>query len=93
MLEIRSATQDRAGGDGWRAAARTVPELIAGATIADLIASIAPAQAAYSRVAESMLQPAVTVPAGGNTPVLVEADALPTSEKIRRGLAAINRKG
>lgn len=26
MLEIRSATQDRAGGDGWRAAARTVPE-------------------------------------------------------------------
>lgn len=26
VLEIRSATQDRAGGDGWRAAARTVPE-------------------------------------------------------------------
>ena len=26
MLEIRSATQDRAGGDGWRAAARSVPE-------------------------------------------------------------------
>ena len=25
MLEIRSATQDRAGGDGWRGAARAVP--------------------------------------------------------------------
>ncbi len=71
----------------------TVPELVTGTTIADLIASIGPAQAAYNRVAESMPQPAVTVPAGGNTPVLVEADALPTSEKIRRGLSAIQRKG
>jgi hypothetical protein len=66
----------------------TVPELVTGTTIADLIASIAPAQAAYTRVVESIPQAAVTVPAGGNTPVLVEADALPTSEKIRRGLAA-----
>lgn len=70
----------------------TVPELVAGENIAALIASIAPAQAAYNRVAES-LPAAVTVPAGGNTPVLVEAETLPTSEKIRRGLAALNRKG
>ena len=65
----------------------TVPELITGATIADLLASIEPARQAYSRVAESLPAP-VTVPAGGNTPVLVEPDTLPTSEKIRRGLAA-----
>lgn len=71
----------------------TVPELVTGATIAEIIASIGPAQAAYQRVAESIPPTAVTVPAGGNTPVLIEADALPTSEKIRRGLAAIQRKG
>ncbi len=65
----------------------TVPELITGDTIADLLASIEPARQAYSRVAESLSAP-VTVPAGGNTPVLVEPDNLPTSEKIRRGLAA-----
>lgn len=66
----------------------TVSELITGESIADLIASIEPARAAYSRVAESIPATVVTVPAGGNTPVLVEPDALPTSEKIRRGLAA-----
>lgn len=71
----------------------TVPELVTGSTIADLIASITPAQAAYSRVVESMPATTVTVPAGGNTPVLIEADTLPTSEKIRRGLAAIAKKG
>ncbi|MCO5218962.1 MAG: hypothetical protein M9953_12810 [Thermomicrobiales bacterium] len=27
------------------------------------------------------------IPAGGNTPYLIDADSLPTSEKIRRGLA------
>ena len=69
----------------------TVPELITGDTIADLIASIEPARQAYSRVAESLPNP-VTVPAGGNTPVLVEADTLPISEKIRRGLAATIRR-
>lgn len=68
----------------------TVPELIVGDSIADLIASIEPARAAYTRVAESI--PPVTVPAGGNSPVLVEADSLPTSEKIRRGLSASHRK-
>lgn len=66
----------------------TVPELITGSTIADLLASIEPARQAYTRVAESLPVPPVTVPAGGNTPVLVEPDQLPTSEKIRRGLAA-----
>lgn len=67
----------------------TVPELITGETIADLLASIEPARAAYTRVAASI--PPVTVPAGGNSPMLVEADSLPTSEKIRRGLAATRK--
>lgn len=32
-------------------------------------------------------KPDSQIPAGGNTPYLLDADALPTSEKIRRGLA------
>lgn len=32
--------------------------------------------------------PPLHVPAGGNTAVMINADDLPTSEKIRRGLAA-----
>lgn len=63
-----------------------VPELVTGSTIADLMASIASAQAAYSRVADAARP--VSVPAGGNAPHLLDIESLPTSEKIRRGLAA-----
>ena len=51
-----------------------------------LFESIDDARLVYERIAAdaSTLQ----VPAGGNAPVLADADQLPTSEKIRRGLAA-----
>ena len=58
-----------------------VPDLIGGDSVAALIASIAPAQEAYGRIAAS-----VRVPAGGNPTFVLDADSLPTSEKIRRGL-------
>jgi hypothetical protein len=71
-----------------------VPELISGATVDDLMASIEPAEAAYRRVSESLrasdadsTQPTPTVPAGGDRPMPVDPDRLPASEKIRRGLA------
>lgn len=67
-----------------------VPELITGASIADLVASVAPARDAFNRIATRSTP--VHIPAGGNTPVVIDADALPTSEKIRRGLAAHQRK-
>lgn len=66
-----------------------VPELVQGDSITNLVASIQPARAAFIRVIESV---PVTIPAGGNTPVVLDTDSLPTSEKIRRGLAAPNRK-
>lgn len=71
-----------------------VPELVKGESIADLVASIEPAKAAFSRIVESAPKPtpAVTIPAGGNMPVTLDIDTLPTSEKIRRGLAFSNRK-
>ena len=64
-----------------------VPELVQGESIADLVGSINSAREAYSRIAASAPK-TVTIPAGGNAPVSFDADALPTSEKIRRGLAA-----
>lgn len=64
-----------------------VPELVQGDSIADLVASIEPARAAYNRVVETV-PTAVTIPAGGNAPITIDIDALPTSEKLRRGLAA-----
>lgn len=68
-----------------------VPELVQGDSIAELVASIEPARAAYTRIIDSVPTP-VTIPAGGNSPVTLDIDQLPTSEKLRRGLAAINRK-
>lgn len=64
-----------------------VPELVQGSSVADLVASIESAKAAYTRVIESAPKPAITIPAGGNAPVAVDIDALPTAEKIRRGLS------
>lgn len=64
-----------------------VPELVQGSSIAELVASIGSARAAYSRIVESAPTP-VRIPAGGNTPVTIDIDQLPTSEKLRRGLAA-----
>lgn len=69
-----------------------VPELVQGESVSDLVASIGSAREAYTRIAESVPTPTpVTIPAGGNTPVTIDVDSLPTSEKLRRGLAASNR--
>lgn len=66
-----------------------VPELVQGDSISALVSSIEPARAAFARVIESVPPPApITIPAGGNTPVTIDIDSLPTSEKIRRGLAS-----
>lgn len=72
-----------------------IPELIQGDSIAALLASVEPAQHAYSRVAESLKSTAAIappmVPAGGSPPVTVDVDRLPAAEKIKRGLAASRR--
>jgi hypothetical protein len=75
-----------------------VPELIAGSSVAELTASIEPAKAAYQRIAERMASPhggrtiaPPVVPAGGSV-AAVDLDALPTGEKIRRGIEAGRRK-
>jgi hypothetical protein len=71
-----------------RAHPDVVPELIAGETVDELLASVAPAQAAWQRLADR-LGPAATppVPAGGERPVAVDPERLSPGEKIRRGLA------
>lgn len=64
-----------------------VPELVQGDSVTDLVASIDHAREAYSRIIDARPKP-VTIPAGGNTPFTIDVDSLPTSEKLRRGLAA-----
>jgi hypothetical protein len=77
-----------------RAHPDVVPELVTGTTVAELTASIEPAHAAYERIAGRQ-SPATgnppAVPAGGATAVIDPA-TLPTTEKIRRGLAARARE-
>ena len=70
-----------------RAHLDVVPDLVMGASVAELVASVEPARAAFRRVAESVREVAPRVPAG-DTPVLaVDVGHLPAAEKIRRGLA------
>ena len=80
-----------------RAHPDVVPELVTGESVADLIASVEPARAAYARLAETLAQvrsEAAPVPAGGGSPITVDPDRLPAAEKIRRGLAAsFSKKG
>ena len=71
----------------------SIPELVQGETIAELLASVESARAAYARVAETLpsrAEPATanppTVPAGGGSAVLDPTD-LPAAEKVRRGIA------
>ena len=79
-----------------RAHPDVVPELVRGATIAEVLASIEPARAAYARIAvqigpappASPSPPAPAIPAGGAGPVPIDPDRLPAPEKIRRGLAS-----
>jgi hypothetical protein len=72
----------------------SVPELIRGETVAEVLASVEPARAAYARVAEAVAAPIEqaapatppVVPAGGGSAVIDPAE-LPTAEKVRRGIA------
>ncbi|MGC4191326.1 MAG: hypothetical protein QM589_09185 [Thermomicrobiales bacterium] len=72
-----------------------VPDLVAGTTVAELLASVEGAQAAYAAVAQRLATssggsptPAPVIPAGGGAPLPIDPDRLPASEKIRRGLRA-----
>jgi|SRR5579884_1957202 len=73
-----------------RAHPDAVPELVQGASLAELLASVEPARAAYQRIAAAIMPaPAAvppSVPAGGAPRAVVDPDLLPPSEKIRRGL-------
>ncbi|MDQ3655610.1 MAG: hypothetical protein M3457_11090 [Chloroflexota bacterium] len=72
-----------------------VPELIAGASLTELLASIEPAREAYAslvtrieadRVPEPESATVSLVPAGGTGPVPLDLDRMPASEKLRRGI-------
>jgi hypothetical protein len=77
-----------------RAYPETVPELVAGDSVATLLRSLEPAAAAYQRIAQNVAArvpppaaPAVpTVPAGSAPPLTIDPDQLPSVEKIRRAL-------
>ena len=72
-----------------------VPELVHGETIAEVLASVEPARAAYARVAATLAVPDAPatpplVPAGGGSAVIDPAE-LPAAEKVRRGIASHRR--
>lgn len=71
-----------------------VPELVGGATIAELLASVEPARAAYGRISERIrpaaAAPPPAVPAGSASSV-VDPATLPAHELIRRGIEAARR--
>jgi hypothetical protein len=66
-----------------------VPELVTGASITDLLASIGPAEAAYANLASRIGAVSPQVPAGTVSPAPVDLDRLPIAELLRRGLAAL----
>lgn len=73
-----------------RAYGDCVPELVGGATVQEVIASVEVARAAYAEVAARVVrergEAAPVVPAGGGR-VVADLDALPAAEKVRRGIA------
>ncbi len=87
-----------------RAHPDVVPELVRGSSVAELMASIEPARAAFQAVMErtkgsqvggedrgqEQVQAVPKVPAGGGM-APVNVDELPTSEKIKRGIAWVRR--
>ena len=78
-----------------RAHPDVVPELVAGDSVAALLASVEPARSAYGRLAEAWgeAQPRlVAVPAGGGAPLPIDPEKIPSGEKIRRGLQAASRR-
>ena len=88
MSQEDEAAIAAATGEGELAAVRelvlrahpdVVPELVAGSSVGELVASVEAARAAFRRVAE-------TVAAPGPPRVAVDVELLPAAEKIRRGL-------
>ncbi len=72
-----------------------VPELVVGASLTELLASIEPARAAYANLAtrieadrlpEPQAATVPLVPAGGTGPAPLDLDRMPASEKLRRGI-------
>ena len=69
-----------------------VPELVQGDTVAELLASVESARAAYARVADTVparveaVSTPPPVPAGGSSAV-IDPGELPAAEKVRRGIA------
>jgi hypothetical protein len=87
-----------------RAHPDVVPELVAGGTVAELLASVEPARAAYARIVEgktAAVSAAVEVPVAdpvmppivpaGAAASVVDPATLPAQELIRRGVAAERR--
>jgi hypothetical protein len=77
-----------------RAYPDSVPELVGGTSVAEVLASVEGARAAYRRVVEAVsaeagsATSAPSVPAGAVTRPAVDPERLPAAEKIRRGVAA-----
>jgi hypothetical protein len=76
-----------------RAYPETVPELVSGASVEEVLGSVEAAAAAYRRIAEgvaarSPAAAAPVVPAGSAPAVGIDPERLPSVEKIRRGLGA-----
>ncbi len=70
-----------------------VPELVAGTSLTELLASIEPARQAYANLADRIQAdrapvadavPTQPVPAGGSGPAPLDLDRMPASEKLRR---------
>lgn len=73
-----------------------VPELVGGASLDELLASIEPARQAYANLAtriaadrapEMAAAVPLAPPAGGGGPAPLDLDRMPASEKLRRGIA------
>lgn len=78
-----------------RAHPDVVPELVRGSSVAELIASVEEARAAYARLETAWTDSrpeAPAVPAGGGAVLPVDPETIPATEKIRRGLMATQRR-
>lgn len=73
-----------------------VPELVHGASLTELLASVEPAHRAYAELVARLhvdapspaaqAQPTHQVPAGGAVPAPLDLERMPTAEKLRRGI-------
>jgi len=82
-----------------RAHPDAVPELVGGGTVAEVLASVEGARAAYRRIVDGLATAPAggggrvpAVPAGAAPAAVADPDALPSAEKIKRGLAGRSRQ-